>query len=272
MQSILLKLLFTTLYFTSIASAKTDLENYLSEIEISSPQSGMDCVDCIYVINLENRPANWLEIKDAFEVYGIQPNRMNAINGWFLSEEDKQTLSGNYPIRLRGGQMGCMLSHLSILNDAKKKGYDIVWVCEDDIKICENPHRISSLIETLSKIDNEWDIFYTDPNTKNSDGVIIPSLSSDFRPDVPHKRVSYYRKRFTVGPEILKINQRFGCYSMLISKRGIEKILNYFNTMYFWTAYDIDIHYIPYIRQYCIKKDFVTVNQKEQSDTTDFIE
>lgn len=260
-------LVILAISFTSTVLAKTNIENYLVGVDIKNSVSGINKVDCVYVINLEHRSQKWIETRDVFNFYGIHPNRVTAINGWTLSKEDQQVLCGNYSLRLRGGQIGCILSHLSTLQDAFRRGYRVIWVCEDDIQICENPHQLNDLISTLSEIDPEWDILYTDRDSRNRSGEIVLSVTSDFRPDFPHKNLNYYIRREVVNKDLIKINQRFGAYSLILSKRGVEKILRHFIDNYLWTAYDIDIHYTPEIRQYCISRDLVSVNWKQPSDT-----
>ena len=66
---------------------------------------------------------------------------------------------------------------------------------------------------------------------------------------------------------MLRIYQRFGAYSMILSKTGIENVLRHFTNNYLWTSYDVDIHYIPGIRQYCVNRDVVSINYKIRSDT-----
>lgn len=260
-------LAFLSIFFTSSLLAKTNIENYLTEIVVQDFVSGINGVDCVYVINLEHRPQKWIEVRNAFNAFGIHPNRVNAINGWMLSKEDQQMLCGNYPLRLRGGQIGCILSHISILQDAFKRGYSVIWVCEDDIQICENPHQLSNLISQLSIIDSEWDVFYTDSDSKNRFGEIAPSVSSDFRPDFPHRDLLYYTKKEIINQDLIRKNQRFGAYSYILSRRGIGKILDHFTKNYLWTSYDIDMHYTPEIRQYCMRRDLVSINWKKSSDT-----
>ncbi len=252
---------------TSTVLAKTNIENYLIDIDVQNSVSGIDKVDGVYVINLEHRPQKWIETKNIFNFYGIHPNRVNAINGWTLSKEDQQVLCGSYPLRLRGGQIGCILSHVSILQDAFKRGYRVIWVCEDDIHVYENPHQLNDLISTLTEIDPEWDVLYTDSDSKNSSGKTVVSVGSDFRPDFPYKDLNYYTKREIVNKDLIKINQRFGAYSLILSKRGIEKVLRHFIDNYLWTSYDIDIHYTHEIRQYCIRRDLVSINWEKTSDT-----
>lgn len=253
--------------FMSTIMAKTNIEDYLIEVDVQNCNSGIDKIDCVYVINLEHRPQRWIETRNAFKSYGIHPNRVNAVNGWNLNKKDQQVLFGNYPLRLSGGQIGCILSHISVLQDAFKRGYNMIWVCEDDIRICENPHQLSALISQLFIIDPEWDVFYTDSDGKNGLGEIVPSLSSDFRPDFPHMDLVYYTTKTIINQDLIKKNQRFGSHSYIVSKKGIEKILNHFTDNYLWTTYDIDMHYTPGIRQYCMRRDLVSINWGKPSDT-----
>jgi len=264
---VLIFALFLVFFYASTVLSSSDIGNYLKDIDIKYHDSGLKNVDCVYVINLKKRPEKWIDIRDELENYGIHPNRVNAIDGWMFSKKIKQILSGTYPVRLRGGQIGCLLSHLSVLKDAYRRSYEVIWVCEDDIQVCENPHQISDFIARLSKIDSEWDILYTDSDSKNQEGEIIPSLATDFRPDYSSIHHSNFIKRESIDKDILKIKQRFGTYSMLVSKNGINKILKYFKHRYLWTSYDIDIHYVPTIRNYCINRDIVSINYKKNSDT-----
>lgn len=265
----MIKILMVFVILLSVfnCEAKTYIKNYFKDVEILHFNSGVSLIDCIYIINLKNRTQKWTKVEKAFNFYGIYPNRVDAINGWALSLHDKKILSGNYSLRLRGGQIGCILSHLSALYDASKRNYNLIWVCEDDVQICKNPHALSHLIAALSRIDPEWDVLYTDSDSKNSLGETVSFLGADFRPEFLHEELSYYIKRELIDEDFLKINQRFGAYSMIISKSGIEKILSHFTENYLWTAYDIDVHYVPSIRQYCLSYDLVSINYHELSDT-----
>ena len=264
-------LVFVALMFPLDALVKTEIEKYLINIDIQNSISGINNIDCIYVVNLDCRLQKWIELRDGFNSYGIHVNRVDAINGWQLSKDDMQVLCGNYPVRLRGGQIGCILSHVSALQDSFKRGFNVIWICEDDIQIYENPHQLDQLISKLSEIDPEWDILYTDPDSKNCLGRTVISIGSDFRPDFSHKTLNYYTARRVIDKDFIAINQRFGCYSLILSKKGIEKVLRHFLNCYLWTAYDIDIHYTPEVRQYCIRRDLVSINWEKPSDTECYI-
>jgi GR25 family glycosyltransferase involved in LPS biosynthesis len=236
---------------------ETPVVKYLKPIEISEFESGLELVDCIYVINLDIRPEKWQRMKTLFEAQNIKINRMSGINGWEISEEVKRELVGNYPIRMLGGQFGCYLSHLSTVKDAYKRGFNIIWILEDDIEFTEDVNQIPYLLAKLSGIDPDWDVFYTDIDIKNRAGERIPSVTSDFRPDQEYYPLNCYTARTVIDKDIMKIGQRFGLHSVLISRKGIKKIIDYFTHVYLWTAVDIDIHYIPTIRQYSATRDIV---------------
>jgi hypothetical protein len=72
-----------------------------------------------------------------------------------------------------------------------------------------------------------------------------------------------------VGENLMKIGQRFCLHSYFVSRKGMEKILHYFTHTYIYTAVDIDIHYIPDIRQYSVLEDVVSVIP-EMSDTANY--
>lgn len=163
---------------------------------------------------------------------------------------------------MRGGQIGCLLSHLSVIVDADKKWYSHIWVCEDDIQINEPKEVIDNLIVNLSSIDPEWDLLFTDPDSKNSRGEHIISWNLYMRPDQPALPLSHYRRRIVVSKDLMRIGQRFGMYSVIISQRGIKKIVDYYSHVYLWYPIDFDIFYIPDIKAYAARRDIVTVNWK----------
>src|SRR5262249_49315276 len=152
------------------------------------------------------------------------------------------------------------LSHVSVIKDALLQGFKAIWVLEDDIEFVEDPHQISGFIAKLNKIDPNWDVLYTDIDSKNNLGVRVPALDSDFRPDRMFiYSLEHYLKRTMLSDDLMRLGQRYGMYSLLISRKGMKKIYNYFTHVYLWTAIDIDIHYIPTIREYSITRDIVTI-------------
>lgn len=250
---------------------QTPIVKYLTEIELTENESGISPIDCVYVINLKERSEKWEYIQEELKKRGVKPNRVNAINGWKLSDEVKQELAGPYQVRQPGGAIGCLLSHISVYKDAYERGFDHIWVLEDDAEFLENIGRISPLLSRLSEIDPEWDVFYTDVDCRDdNDGYYINNYTIG-RPGQVLLPPEYYKTRNLVDESIMRIRSRYGTTSMIISKRGVEKLWNYFSHVNIWIAIDCDIHFIPSIRQYSPTFEIVT-NKRENftSDTKSF--
>ncbi len=254
------------IFFLNV-NADEELNKYIAPINLEYADSGIGLIDCVYVINLEKRPEKWIESNNSFLEYSIKPNRVNAFDGWKLTDQQLQKLMGKHPIRMRGGQMGCLISHLSVIKDAYNRGFKCIWVCEDDVIFNQNPHSLTKHIFTLSVYQPKWDILFTDMDAKDVNGNPIVSVSSDFRPDFKHEDISYYLEKTAVSHELIQIRQRFGTYSMIISRSGMAKILNHYEKLPVWTAYDIEIHYIPNIEEFALINEVVTSRCSKISDT-----
>lgn len=227
-KSVLFLFLF---YFTNAYC----ISNHFIDIKLTDTSSGINGIDCIYVINLAERPQRWERVKSLCEPQHLHPNRVNAVNGWKLSSQSIKELT-QFPHDLKKGAVGCLLSHLSILQHAFENQFECIWVMEDDIVILDDPHEITFLLNQLNEIDPEWDIFYTD--IKNC----------------WHINGKYCRQRIKeinyITDTLLRVENRYQTHSMIISKRGIEKILNYFLNKKFSKPIDVDIHFIPSIKKY----------------------
>ena len=265
-------LYFLIFFFQSLPAylyrSETEIVKHLRPIEISEHKSGIDLIDCIYVINLDIKPDRWKYAEHVFNKHGIKINRVNAVNGWLLSESTKKEICGPYPVCRgpRAGGLGCLLSHLSALKDSLQRGYNCIWICEDDVEFIRDPKSIPHLLSKLNNIDPNWDIFYTDLTHKTEMGYILPFFV-DPRPDQEIFPLSYYQENFLASDDIMRIRARHGTHSMVFSARGIQKVLEYYSHVYFWGAYDIDIHYIPGLRQYCPVLDIAVNRIGSESNT-----
>jgi len=252
-----------------IQKDKTPLAAYLKPCVVTEPSSGLEGIDCIYVINLDKRPDKWERVSGIFREQGLKINRMSAINGWELAGETLRELSGPYPVRLKGGEYGCLLSHLSVLKDAHQRGFQRIWVCEDDIEILESIQHIPLLIRQLEKYDADWDVFYTDCRPRLIwKGQLIHTIPPHYtpRPDERCDHPADYLKTEEVFPDVIKIGYRTGTTSMIISRKGMEKLINYFTHIYVWSQIDLDMHFVPGIREYSSKKDLVSNLLESTSD------
>ncbi len=175
--------------------------NHYQKIKDKRGGFGVDEIDYIYLINLDQRTERWENCVNQLLPYGIFPQRVSGIYGWTIPVHVLNDISlkfelgmatGNEPVMyfppegngspqfiyltsldigksvFSGwtvkGTIGCSLTHLSILKDAYESGYNTIWILEDDIVILEDPHQLSGLITELDALlgDNQWDVLYTD--------------------------------------------------------------------------------------------------------------
>lgn len=292
-------IIFLILYFSS---AFADIEDLLKPALRKAPSSSMRNIDFIYVINLDERPEKYTETVNSLAPYGIFPYRFSAVNGWKLPMEEVVKLGVTYEpwmptgwwasyfpengdknalhelighegrvyfaYQIALGPIGCILSHLSVLQDAYDSGYETIWVMEDDIEVIQNPDLISDRIDELDQLvgTNGWDVLFTDRDSKNSKGEYVSTIYYAWRPNYtpPHSH------RIGLKPEISAnlrmIGGRYGSYSMILRRSGIRKLLSFFKCYKIYQPYDVDYSQPANIRLFTVLDDIVSTNIKAQSD------
>jgi GR25 family glycosyltransferase involved in LPS biosynthesis len=238
----------------------TPLPAFLTPIEIIEEESGIEDVDCVYVINLKERQERWLSVKEQFSSHKININRVDAVNGWKIPAESRSTLidprlSALRKMMLTGGEVGCILSHLSVYQDALERGFETIWVCEDDIRFHGRPEELPSLLEELFFLDPDWDLLYTEHSRL---GVRMQR----HRPE----QIPYIALDQSISDNLARTHGRFGTQSMILSRQGLEKIMFYFYTRYLWSPIDLDLHYIG-LREYSLQKGLTKIQSQFRSDT-----
>jgi GR25 family glycosyltransferase involved in LPS biosynthesis len=257
------------------------IEKYFKPAINKIPYEGIEGVDYIYMINLDQRPEKFEPSKQDLGRFGIVPYRFSAVNGWELPFDIIKNLGIRYRKGMIKGVMGtyyqypedttnikyhdiakhktieddkrvyfshCMgfgavgivLSHLSVLYDAYHSGYETIWVMEDDIEVKRNPHELSKFIHQLdAKLGHDnWDILFTDPNTKNQAGEYIPCAGFATRPDyISQNNPSLLRP---ISKQLSRIAARYGAYSMIVRRSGIEKILAFHHKHRVFLPYDME--------------------------------
>lgn len=99
----------------------------------------MDLLKHTFFINLESRKDRLEHAEKEFEKLGIQAERVNA------RKNDN-------------GALGCTFSHISCLQLAKKRNYEHVFICEDDICF-KDPELLKTNLEKFQKnCDFTWNM------------------------------------------------------------------------------------------------------------------
>lgn len=112
--------------------------------------------------------------------YSLYPWKINSSNDWWNRN-------------LKYGEVGCMLSHLEVLNEAYNSGLDYVLVLEEDFKALEE-FNITDLPNT------NWDICFLGRNANEGDQSVI-------------------NEKFVVP------GYSYNTHAILYRRSGIEKIL-----------------------------------------------
>jgi len=100
------------------------------------------CLDDIkhaFYINLEHRTDRKEHVENELEKIGIKATRFNAI-------------------KMTNGAIGCSMSHLKILEDAKKNKLDHVLIVEDDITFLDSELFKTQINKFLEIHKNNWDV------------------------------------------------------------------------------------------------------------------
>ncbi len=280
--------------------------SHLRKIEDKSRyQKEIDEIDYVYLINLDKRPEKLQRSLAQLKNYGISPCRFPAIYGWVLPEkvfhdvglkflpgmsfvnngwnehsdvsfmpgrgERKRLDASSYETTcfhagLSPGAVGCTLSHLSVLKDAYDSNYQLIWVLEDDFVIQGDPHQLSDIVKKLDTLVGRdgWDVLYTDQKC----GFNVFEDSHDcWRPEMPTFDQYALLKQVDIDENFCKIGARARTHSMLITRSGIKKILDFEVNHGIFNPYDADIAFVPGINLYCLKHDLITWSY-DGSDTT----
>lgn len=120
--------------------------------------------DNIYCLNLDKRQDRWEKVSKQFNRFNINVERWSAIDGHFL---DSKLLEYYNPDGLKGEEasilgipenknaIGCLLSHLEIIKNAKENNYQRILIFEDDILLS---NEFDKEVNKLFKLD--WKLAY----------------------------------------------------------------------------------------------------------------
>jgi len=277
------------------------LEDYLKKAANKTECTQFRNIDYIYVLNLDERPEKFAHTMDELAPFGIIPYRFSAVNGWELTMEQinnvgvkfqpwmKRDLMGtcylpedngeprheimhvigrNYFCHcMSKGAVGIALSHLSILKDAYDSGYETIWVMEDDIEVIKDPHLISNAIDKLDALvgRENWDILFTDQDTKDKEGNYVPCLGSAQRPNFNPLNPYKFYERVDVSEDFRKIGARYGAYSVIVSRTGMKKLLDFTKDGVF-LPYDMEYTLPDSIQFYNVRDDIVSTQPRALSD------
>jgi hypothetical protein len=110
--------------------------------------------DKVYLINLERDSKKYEIMKAKLDSLGIKFELFKAIDGSQLKTR-KRLRFGNM------GAVGCKMSHMSIIRQAKHQGLSRILVLEDDLNFWNDfNQRFDEVYSELLKMDKSWKLLY----------------------------------------------------------------------------------------------------------------
>jgi len=289
--------------FCSFSILHAKISDHYKKIENKTEGHSYGCIDFVYLINLDHRPEKYLQTLEEIQGYGVTPFRFSAVNGWVLTHSAIQEIGMQYKHSMRGGGMGsvyvwddgkeyvnhelirregvtyfchcmsrgaigCFMSHLSILKDAYDSGYEIIWIIEDDIEVKRDPSLLLSYIQELDSVvgRENWDLFYTDRDYLAHSGEYVLSSGTDYRPDVETRDQKKFDIDEKISHNLRQTSSRFGTTSMIWTRSGMKKYLDYNEEHGIFLPIDMDVHLTPGIKIYSVIENVVTNRLNALSD------
>ena len=145
----------------------------VSIIPNSGPYKGVGA----YIINLDRSKERWAYIKPQVDQLGLPVERISAVDGKALSQEevaksvDFVTFRGFHHPPSRG-TIGCSLSHIKTWKAFLESNYEYALVFEDDVSF--DPVKLRAVVNQLIDIPTYWDITTFDIR---SHGIPLPIKS-----------------------------------------------------------------------------------------------
>lgn len=129
--------------------------------------------DRIYAISLDRRPERWAQLRAQLVRFGVKAERFSAIDAhWPETKEIYQRLIARQASsrrRIRScSELGCLLSHIHILEDARRHGHRRILVLEDDV--CLHKWFLREF-EKVSWLPENWALLFLGASQYRWSGV-----------------------------------------------------------------------------------------------------
>jgi GR25 family glycosyltransferase involved in LPS biosynthesis len=108
--------------------------------------------DKIYCINLDKRTDRWSDCQQEFVKHNIIAERFSAVDGKIVDQVPP----------LLPGQIGCLISQLSVIKMAKESNLSSVMILEDDVEFCDD--FSNQFDECMKLVPDNWNMIFLGAN------------------------------------------------------------------------------------------------------------
>lgn len=190
---------FILLFWLSILLINRTWENFINEM------LGINSLDAIIYINLENRQDRKELLLKELEKLNVNMSKVHKVSGVFIP---------------KNGHKGCIQSHILALNMIKLNGWSRCLILEDDAELLMSPDTINKLISaTLSILDTKypnWNVIMLATANK--------ILDTNFKPE------KIYTSEDNQDIFLEKISRATTSSAYIVKIEYVDKILELFNT------------------------------------------
>jgi len=207
-------------------------ELFLKQLEIENEQKQSlmpvfhtidNYFERVFVINLRQREDRWIKCKERLEKFGIyKAERYYGINGEIL----KPLVDENVLVKRTGGYLGCLISHLDLIWQAKQNGWRNILIMEDDNLFYNNLqpafHDIIVDLET---------------NHKDFDIILFGHATFDGHYQFEKEKNGEMRYQTTIkkyDSPLQPAHNSWGCSMYCINFKFYQVILDYYKDKFEW--------------------------------------
>lgn len=155
-----------------------------------------DFFEAVVVINLKRRPDRLEKVTRELTRHNIAASVAEARDGRMMYPNHNPKVAG---------QLGCMHSHLDVIEYAHDNNFSNILILEDDVQFYE--HLEQRITPGLQALPSNWDIVYLGGNTNGEPGALM---------------------RYADG--LQKVNYLLCLHAYAINQRAYDAILNYSKT------------------------------------------
>lgn len=136
-----------------------------------------DYFDKIYCLNLERNSEKWKKTNTQFKELNINVDRFLGIDGNNITDDEFDEISNRKISEVDSSKLGlienkyalgCLMSHIEIIKEAKSAGYKRILIFEDDVILSD---EFSERISQINKLN--WELLYLGASQFNWSGVKV---------------------------------------------------------------------------------------------------
>lgn len=186
--------------------------------------------DRIYLLNMEKDADRLNRMGEVFNLL-----EMSNIKRWnAYTPETSDDMKGGH--NLSPSYVACLKSHLTIIQNAYKKGYEKILVIEDDVVPISNFHNV--VFDYLGSVPDDWDLLYF--------SFIPLNIDRSSWSYIDFEKTKTSNETVLMKDGLNKATEFWSLMSYGISRRMMKVILDFYNDN---TLIELDRYFVDYIQR-----------------------